>query len=269
MKIALTGSSTGIGRALAEKLLAQGHHVWGIARSVQKDLAAAYPGKFDFSTADVGQWEQVEIAARAAATRWEQFDALIACAGLQGEVGRTLRADPKQWDATVAANLQGTFHFLRAFDPILKPAAGRAKIVCFSGGGSTKARANFSAYGVAKTGVVRLVETIAAEEQGRALDINAVAPGAITTRLTDEVIAKGPGAAGQAEYDAAVKQKQSGGASMERAVGLVEFLISPGSDGITGRLISAPWDPWDHWGELRARLTAPQDDLYTLRRIAP
>jgi 3-oxoacyl-[acyl-carrier protein] reductase len=111
------------------------------------------------------------------------------------------------------------------------------------------------------------VETIAEEESQAPLDINAVAPGAIATRLTDEVIALGPDVAGHAEFDAAVKQKAGGGASLERALDLVEWLLSPKSDGISGKLISAPWDPWPGLGEHVGTLA--RSDVYTLRRIVP
>ena len=180
---------------------------------------------------------------------------------------RALSADPLNWSATVRANLDGTYFALRAFASLLARAPRRAKVVCFSGGGATQARANFSAYGAAKTGVVRLVETIALEEQGRALDINALAPGAINTRLTEEVLALGPAVVGAAEFAAAQKQQASGGASLEQALGLVEWLLSPASDGITGRLLSAQWDPWKN---LSAERDLPAgSDLYTLRRITP
>jgi len=66
----------------------------------------------------------------------------------EGEIGRTLSADPGRWSATVRANLDGTFHAIRAFHLLFR---ARAKIICFSGGGGTKPRANFSAYGSAKT----------------------------------------------------------------------------------------------------------------------
>ena len=153
-------------------------------------------------------------------------------------------ADPAAWSATVRANLDGTYFTLRAFAPLLRAAPRRAKVVCFSGGGATKARGNFSAYGAAKTAIVRLVETIAEEERGQPLDINALAPGAINTRLTDEVLALGPAVVGEAEYTAAQRQKAGGGGSLEGALTCVEWLLSPESDGISGRLISAPWDTW-------------------------
>lgn len=267
MNIVVTGSSTGIGRALAGRLLAHDHLVWGIARSDQAEFAAASGGRFFASRADVSSWPELNRAANEVAQHWDHIDGVVTCAGIQGEIGRTLASDPAGWSHTVRANLDGTYFALRAFAPLLSRANRRAKIVCFSGGGATKPRPMFSAYGVAKTGVVRLVETIAEEERGRLLDINAVAPGAINTRLTDEVIARGPAIVGEAEYAAAQKQKTTGGASLEKALDLVEWLLSPASDGISGRLLSAPWDPWSSL-DRRADELRPTD-IFTLRRIVP
>ncbi len=267
MRFVLTGSSTGIGRALALRLLSRGHQVWGVARSNQADFATQHAGNFQASRCDVANWDEVAGVAAEVAATWNHVDGLIACAGIQGEVGPTLSVDPKRWSATVRTNLDGTFHALRAFNAQLVKAPQRAKVVCFSGGGATKPRPRFSAYGVAKTGVVRLVETIAEEERDRAFDINAIAPGSINTRLTDEILALGPVVVGEPEYAAAQKQKATGGASLERVLDLVEWLLSPASDGISGRLLSAPWDPWPTLESHRAELAA--SDIYTLRRILP
>jgi 3-oxoacyl-[acyl-carrier protein] reductase len=277
MNLVLTGSSMGIGRALAERLLAGGHHVWGLARSDQSDFGAQYAERFHSSRCDVAEWADIQAAAADVAVEWPHIDGLIACAGAQGEIGRALAVDPARWSATIRTNLDGTFFAIRGFASLLSRASRRAKIVCFSGGGATKPRANFSAYGVAKTGIVRLVETIAAEEHGHPLDINAIAPGAINTRLTDEVLALGPAIVGEAEFAAAQKQRDSGsppsdgptkaGSSLAKAIELVEWLLSPASDGISGRLLAAQWDPWltldQHTSDLGA------SDIYTLRRIVP
>jgi NAD(P)-dependent dehydrogenase (short-subunit alcohol dehydrogenase family) len=267
MRIILTGSSSGIGRALTERLLAHGHNVWGLARSDQSPFVLGSGGAFHATRCNVAEWSQVEPAAREILSVWPEIDALVTCAGIQGAVGRTVTIDPPQWTATVRANLDGTFHAIRAFHAALRRAPRRAKIVCFSGGGATKARPNFSAYAAAKTGVVRLVETIAEEERTAPLDINAIAPGAINTRLTDEVVALGPEVAGEAEYQEALKQKTAGGASLERALDLVEWLLSPASDGISGRLLSARWDPWPTLARHQDELAA--SDIYALRRIVP
>jgi NAD(P)-dependent dehydrogenase (short-subunit alcohol dehydrogenase family) len=267
MNIVITGSSTGIGRALLLRLLGEGHNVWGLARSDQSKFLPGEKGVFTSTRCDVANWDEVENAAKQVGAAWKFVDGLVCCAGAHGEVGPAVRADPARWSATVRANLDGTFNAIRAFHGMQVRAPRRAKIVCFAGGGATKARSNFSAYGVAKTGIVRLVETIAEEEIQAPLDINAVAPGAIATRLTDEIIALGPDIAGQAEFDSAVKQRAGGGASMERALDLVEWLLSPKSDGITGKLLSAPWDPWQSLSEQVGNLA--RSDVYTLRRIIP
>jgi NAD(P)-dependent dehydrogenase (short-subunit alcohol dehydrogenase family) len=163
-------------------------------------------------------------------------------------------------------NLDGTFFSIRAFHSLLRRSPQRAKVICFSGGGSTGPRPNFAAYGVSKTGVVRLVETVAAEWQGQPLDINAIAPGAIFTRMTEQVLASGMASAGKKEFEQASKQPRDNAGQLKNVLGLVEFLLSSRSDGISGKLISAVWDPWDKFHEFKKDLDS---DIYTLRRIVP
>jgi len=267
MKIVVTGSSSGIGRALVLRLLGEGHLVWGLARSDQSAFAAAQSGAFFSGRCDVSNWDDMVRATASVEEKWKELDGLVCCAGSLGEVSPAVHADPLRWSSTVRANLDGTYHAIRSFHSLLARAPRRSKIICFSGGGATKARPNFSAYGAAKTAIVRLVETIAAEERDAPLDINAVAPGAIATRLTDEVIALGPDVAGHAEFDSAIKQKSDSGAALERALDMVEWLLSPKSDGISGKLLSAPWDPWQRLLENAVHLE--RSDVYTLRRIVP
>lgn len=263
MNIVVTGSSHGIGRALALRLLAHAHEVWGLARSDQSSLATLYPTTFHAQACDVGDWQQVARAVDEIGRSSAHIDGLVTCAAVHGAVGPTLAADPDRWTATMRTNLDGTFHAIRACAGLLGRAPGRPKVICFSGGGATQARPNFSAYGAAKTGIVRLVETIAAEEAR--LDINALAPGSTTTRLTDEIVALGPTIAGPAEFAAALRQKSSDSPSPEKALDLVEWLLSPASDGITGRLLSARWDQWSTLSAAALR----GSDAYMLRRVVP
>ena len=268
LQIIITGTSSGIGRALAQSLMLSGHQVWGIARTPQKNDACNGKGLFRSSQCDVSSWDALNAVAEIVSREWGKVDAVIACAGSHGEIGQALAASLMAWSETIQSNLVGSFFTVRSFYPLLQKAARRAKVVCFSGGGATKARPYFSAYGVAKTGIVRLVETIAIEEKGKPFDINAVAPGAINTRLTDEIIARGASVVGESEYQATVKQKQNGGASIEKLQKLIDWLLSSASDGITGRLISAQWDNWASFGKNSSSLST-ESDIYTLRRILP
>jgi NAD(P)-dependent dehydrogenase (short-subunit alcohol dehydrogenase family) len=267
MNIAIIGSSTGIGRAAAERLLAQGHHVWGAARSDQSDFASRQGGAFRASRCDVAEWKQVERVAAEIEGAWNHLDALVICSALHGEIGPAMTLDPAVWSATMRANLDGTYYALRACYALLARAPRRAKVVGFAGGGATKARPNFSGYAAAKTAVVRLFETIAEELKGKPIDLNVISPGIINTRLTAEVLTLGPAVAGEADYKAVLKQKDDGSAPLAKALGLVEWLLSSASDGISGRLLAAPWDPWPTLGEHVATLAA--SDVYLLRRIVP
>src|SRR5207245_8124990 len=114
--------------------------------------------------------------------------------------------------------------------------------------------------------VVRFVETLAGELREHNVDVNAMAPGALNTRLLDEVIAAGPERVGDAFHERALEQRRSGGIPLRRGAELAVFLGSAASDGITGKLLSAVWDPWAELPEPRADLDS---DVDTLRRIVP
>jgi NAD(P)-dependent dehydrogenase (short-subunit alcohol dehydrogenase family) len=265
MKILIAGATSGIGRFLAERLLEAGHDVWGFARSLEGALAHA---RYRAFACDVAEWEPVEQLAKTIATETERLDAIVVCAALQGPIGPAMTLDPKTWSHAVRVNLDGTFHVLRAFAALLRPEGGaRAKILCFSGGGASKPRPNFSAYAASKTGVVRLVETLAEEWRESAIDINSIAPGTLATRMTEEILRNSAETAGQAEIATARATLDAGPENFERLGRLVDFLLSPESDEISGRLISAAWDPWEQFGEKRERLRTT--DLLTLRRITP
>jgi len=258
MNLLVTGSSSGIGKFLADKLAEQGHQVCRLARSPQSGFAVR---------CDVSDWSQMSASAGEIGKKFKHIDGIVCCAGIQGPIGPAMETDPEEWKKTLGANLDGTFFTIRALYPLLLKAPRRAKIICFSGGGSTAPRPNFAAYGVSKTGVLRLVETLAAEWQQQPLDINAIAPGAVFTRMIEEVLAAGPERAGQKEIDSANKLPRDIGPSLSRAFGLIEFLLSEKSDGISGRLISAPWDPWPNLAEYQKEIAG--SDIFTLRRIIP
>jgi NAD(P)-dependent dehydrogenase (short-subunit alcohol dehydrogenase family) len=254
MRIVISGASRGIGLAIAEHFRNRGDEVFCLARNSSPSC-------------NVAVWDEVAAARDAVARVWDSVDAIVCAAAIQGEIGPAMSAAPDRWSEAVRVNLDGTFYVIRAFWDLLQKTTLRAKVVCFSGGGATKARPNFSAYAASKTAVVRLVENLAAEWSALAVDINAVAPGAITTDMTRETVARGAELAGFEEHQAAVRQLADGGQSIEKAVGLVDWLLSRDSDGVSGRLLSAQWDPWEAIATHRAQIA--EADVYQLRRILP
>ncbi len=243
MHILITGNSSGIGEMLSQRLNSKGHYVYGLSRS------AGYQ-------CDVSNWEDVEGWSRYFLDSDIYFDGIVTCAGTQGELGKVSSTNPQKWAETVRINLEGTYNVIRAFYPLMSDSK-RKKIVCLAGGGAANGRAYFSGYAVAKTAVVRLVESMALEEP--TLDINAVAPGAIKTKIIDGPLLAGPTIIGQEEYQKALKQSDKGD-DPEPALSLIEWLLSAESDGVSGKFISAKWDDWKNFKDLSS-------DIYTLRRI--
>jgi len=143
---------------------------------------------------------------------------------------------------------------------------GYGKIVQLSGGGATNPLPGLSAYAASKAAVVRFAETLAQELREHHVDVNSVAPGALNTRMLDEVLAAGPELVGQGFYERALEQQRTGGVPLERGAALAVWLASAASDGVTAKLLSAVWDPWS---ELPQHLDDLASDVYTLRRIVP
>jgi NAD(P)-dependent dehydrogenase (short-subunit alcohol dehydrogenase family) len=191
---------------------------------------------------------------------------LVNNAGIYGPMGDTASVPWDDWVRAIEINLFGTLLMSRAVLPQMRT-RGRGKIINLSGGGATAPLPRISAYAASKTAVVRLTETMAEELRNEGIDINAIAPGALNTRLLDEVLEAGPAAVGQAFYDRALEQREKGGAPLERGASLAVFLASTKSDGITGRLLSAVWDDWENLPAQREALE--EGDVYTLRRVVP
>ncbi len=215
--------------------------------------------------ADVSSAADVE---RLVATTIEQFPhltVLVNNAGVYGPKGSIEESDWDEWTRAIEINLLGSVLPARALVPHFKR-RGYGKIVQLSGGGATNPLPGLSAYAASKAAVVRFAETLAEELREHHVDVNAIAPGALNTRMLDEVLAAGPERVGQRFYERAVEQQRSGGAPLERGAQLAVWLASAASDGVTAKLLSALWDPWSQLSEHLADLDS---DVYTLRRIVP
>jgi NAD(P)-dependent dehydrogenase (short-subunit alcohol dehydrogenase family) len=264
----ITGGSAGIGRAVAETCAAAGARVIVCARTgsavedTRAALEAAAPRGHLGWTLDVADRAQIRAAARRAAAELGGIDGLVNCAGILGPIGALADLDLDQVLATLEVNLLGTIAMCQAFLPLLR-AAPRKKVVNFSGGGATAVFPRYTAYAASKVAVVRFTENLAAEEPD--LDANCVAPGFVATRIHQATLEVGASKAGADYFKSTEKQLAEGGVPPQRAAALTAWLLGPGSDGISGRLISAPWDPWSD-PEFAARLRRDKD-LGTLRRI--
>jgi NAD(P)-dependent dehydrogenase (short-subunit alcohol dehydrogenase family) len=270
--VLVTGGSKGIGLTIADAFAAAGHDVALCARdgaSLQgavTSLQTRYPALTIFGqVADIGDESNVNALFEEVARRFGGLDVLVANAGIYGPKGSIESVDWEEWCDAIRINLLGAVYCARTALPLLRR-SDRGKVIILSGGGATKPLPNLSAYAASKAGLVRFGETLAEELRDVGIDVNMVAPGALNTRLLEEILEAGPEVVGDAFYAASLKQKETGGTPLELGAALCVFLGSRASDGITGKLISAPWDPWQRFEVEKERLDG---DVYTLRRIVP
>jgi NAD(P)-dependent dehydrogenase (short-subunit alcohol dehydrogenase family) len=269
----VTGGSQGLGEAIAEHFLRAGANVVICARSEKEllatrdKLARLFPTqKILAKPCDVADEAQVNALVEFALRGLGSLHILVNNAGIYGPKGPTESVDLPAWRQAVEVNLFGVLLPCRAVIPHFKK-AGRGKIIIISGGGATNPMPNISAYAASKAAVVRLMETLAEELRPFQIDVNAIAPGALATRLVDEILAAGPEKVGQAFFDKNKQWKEKGAAPLSLGAELAVHLASAQADGITGKLISAQWDPWAKLHEHRDELA--KTDIYCLRRIVP
>jgi NAD(P)-dependent dehydrogenase (short-subunit alcohol dehydrogenase family) len=270
----VTGASQGLGKAIARAFVREGAHVAVCARDEEliyaaatdlKELASASQKIFG-AACDVSVEEDVARFFREVLCRLGRVNVLVNNAGVYGPKGESEKVDFHEWTRAIEINLLGTFLPCRSAISQMKELR-RGKIINLSGGGATAPLPRFSAYAASKAAVVRLSETLAEELREFSIDVNAIAPGALNTRLLEEVLSAGPDAVGDEFYQKALKQRDSGGVPLEKAASLCVYLASELSDGISGKLISAQWDPWENLHAFREQLA--KSDIYTLRRIVP
>ncbi|MDP9461584.1 MAG: SDR family oxidoreductase [Actinomycetota bacterium] len=239
----VTGASTGIGRALVEGLAARGAAVAGLARNEERlsaamtEIAEATGARTLAVAADVTDRAAVDAAVARVADDLGRVDLLVNNAGVidAAEVP-VWEADPDQWWDVVASHVKGAQLMARAVVPGML-ARGHGRVVNLASGMSTHANRDYSAYSVAKTGLMRLTEALDLSLQGSGVHAFDVAPGVVDTPMTRSM---------------QVWRDFTDWTPPERVVELVAAIAAGELDAWAGRFVRAG-----------------KDDLDTLRSLAP
>jgi len=264
----VTGGGRGIGEAIALRFATEGARLALAARTATElehvaDACRAAGAECSTHPVDVSVRSQVHELVEAVGP----VDILVNCAGVYGPIGPLIENDLDEWEQALRVNLLGTVYTCREVIPAMVK-HGRGSIINMSGGGATTPLPNFSLYSVSKAAVIRLTDTLAAELKGTGVRVNAIAPGAIDTRLQDQVLAAGQQAGEIFQRMRSMRDMGRGATPVDVPARLAVFLASDVSECLTGRLISAPHDKWETWDAKQIERIA-SSDWFTLRRLDP
>jgi 3-oxoacyl-[acyl-carrier protein] reductase len=230
----ITGASRGIGRAIALRLAECGASVAGVARTLEglePTLGAIREagGTAEGFAADVASAEDVQRVVDEVEAKFQRIDVLVNNAGVTRD-GLVLRMEDKAWDDVIDTNLKGTFLFCRAVGALMMRARfGRiVNISSVSGLMGNPGQANYSA---SKAGVIGFSKTVARELASRGITVNVVAPGFITTDMTDILPEKV-----KAEVKERIPVRRLG--NPEDIADLVCYLAGPAASYVTGQVIA-------------------------------
>jgi 3-oxoacyl-[acyl-carrier protein] reductase len=185
----VTGAGRGIGHAIAMRLAGEGARVAVVSRTEQnanrtaEEINASYAGLAKAYAVDVADHAAVKKLVEQILTEFSRVDILVNNAGLTRD-GLSMRMSEEDWDVVVDTNLKGAFNFIQAVErPMIKQRGGRIiNIASVAGIMGNAGQANYAA---SKAGLIGLTKVIARELASRNITSNAVAPGFITTDMTD------------------------------------------------------------------------------------
>ena len=266
----ITGANQGLGLEIAKHFYQLGANIILCARDKKKliNVIKLFTKKSDqiiiAEKCDVSKPKDVDMFFKKILKKVKNIDVLINNAGIYGPKGNIENISWKDFKKTLDINLFGSIYFVKKIIPYFKK-KNKGKIIQISGGGAASPLPFFSAYATSKAGIVRFVENVSKELNTYKIDINAIAPGPINTRMLDEVLRENPKNVGRTFYKKSVIQKKNGGTDIKKILYCIEFLSHKKSDRISGKLISVLWDNWKNFNKFKKDLRS--SDIGNLRRV--
>ncbi len=268
--VVIIGATGVIGESVVKKYSEEGARLIVVGRSEDKlkEIEVKYSDSVvQRETGDIASVEDIKRLRDNISKTHNHIDVLVVAAGIYGEISGLEESDPLEWSRAIEVNLLGPVWTVNLLLPLIKKSKN-GKIILFAGGGEGPLP-NFSSYVSSKAGLLRFVETASAEIKDFNIEINALSPGLVNSGFVKDIIKAGPEKAGKEKYEESLKQikENKDVVSPDRAAGLVVFLGSDESDGITGKYFSAIWDNWEDMAQHKDEIM--NSDIYNIRRIKP
>ena len=268
----ITGGSRGIGRAIAERFAREGCNLMLASRTKSELEKSAKLIKKQFSVnvrisqTDVGNENEVMSMVRQTITEFGNIDILVNNAAIIGPMGEISQIDGKKFFDTIKNNIGGTVFCTKAVIPHMK-SQKKGTIINLSGGGGLYPLPYYDAYSASKAAIVRLTENFALELEKYNIDVTAISPGAVNTKMFDEQLMADKNSIGEKNWQDLQNRLSTGGDSIEKASELALFIASQNRKELNGRVISAIWDDWE-------KISLQKDividtDIFQMRRIVP
>ncbi len=186
----VTGGARGIGRAIAERLLASGARVslWDVDAAALERAAGemASTGRVHTATVDLADLASVQAAAGVTAAAFGKLDILVNNAGITGGNAKTWEIQPEDWRRVMDVNLNGPFYCCHAVVPFLLE-NGYGRIVNIASIAGKEGNPNAAHYSASKAGVIALTKSLGKELAGANITVNAVAPAVIATDILQQM----------------------------------------------------------------------------------
>ena len=182
----VTGAASGIGRATAKRLGADGAalELWDAAADGLAETADSTGGTA--TVLSVADDDAVAAAAAAAAERHGRVDILVNCAGIAGDIAPVAEADPAEWRRVIEVNLTGTFLCCRAVVPHMVR-SGYGRILNIASVAGKEGNPNAAHYSASKAGVITFTRALGKEVAGSGVLVNCITPAVIDTAILGQV----------------------------------------------------------------------------------
>ena len=190
-------------------------------------------------------------------------DLIIIASGILGEIKSIENLSLKNFQKVININFFSNLIILQTISKFINRKK-KLSIIFFSGGGVTSYRKNFSAYSISKLALVKLVEIVAKEMKEKFIQINAIAPGIINSKMT-RITLKNKKLVSDEELTKIKHQSKFTNETLEKLYNVINFLTLGKGKKISGKLISSKWDGIEKWS-MKKLNTLRKSDLYLIRR---
>jgi 3-hydroxybutyrate dehydrogenase len=243
----VTGSTSGIGKAIATALAREGARVilngFGEPDEIEalrRELTQCHGIEAHYEPADMSQPAQIETLFASVGKRWGGIDVLVNNAGIQ-HVAPVEEFPVDRWNAIIAINLSAAFHTSRLAIPAMRT-RGWGRIINVASAHALVASPYKAAYVAAKHGIAGLTKTVALETATDGITANAICPGYVRTPLVDRQIPDTARARGITEEEVIrdvmlQAQPTRTFVTVEQVAALAVFLCSDAAASITGSLL--------------------------------